>query len=105
MSGFCTSALGPPLSSLPYLPKVVIGLLLVSTTSTRNCPRFGKNTRPNGSTSKPEPSHMQWLVTDRVAGLDRHGFLAERRLRGAECPTEKQDRRDGVKGLHHFSVG
>src|SRR5690348_12283044 len=59
MSGFFTSAFAPPLSSLPYLPNVVIGLLFVSTTSTRNCPRFGKNTRPNGSTSNPEPSHMQ----------------------------------------------
>src|SRR6266545_8110476 len=104
MPGFCTSALGP-LSSFPYFPKVVIGLLLVSTTSTRNCPRFGKNTRPNGSTSKPEPSHMQWLVTDRVASLHCRRLLAERRLRGDESPTEEQDRRDGVKGLHHFSVG
>ena len=37
----------------------VIGLLFVSITSMRNWPRFGKKTRPNGSTSKPEPSHMQ----------------------------------------------
>src|SRR5215207_7072881 len=62
MAGVFTRAAGPPESSLPYLPKVVIGLLLVATTSIRNWPRLGKKTRPNGSTSKPEPSHMQWLV-------------------------------------------
>src|SRR5438105_2401696 len=60
--GFFTFASGPPLSSLPYFPNVVMALLFVSITSMRNWPRFGKNTLPNGSTSKPEPSHMQWLV-------------------------------------------
>src|SRR5262249_6572882 len=60
--GHASGIVGPALSSLPYFPNVVIALLLVSTTSMRNCPRFGKNTRPNGSTSKPDPSHMQWAV-------------------------------------------
>jgi len=49
----------PPESWLPYWPKVVMGFPLVSTTSTRNCPALGKNTRPYGSTSKPAPKHMQ----------------------------------------------
>src|SRR6185436_19087848 len=46
ISGFLTLASLPPESSLPYLPNVVIGLLLVSMTSTRACPMFGKKTRP-----------------------------------------------------------
>jgi len=51
---------------------------LVSMTSTRNCPRLGKKTRPKGSTSKPEPSQLHieplFLAADGHYRGDARGF-------------------------------